>query len=174
MLNKQNIFLIGPMGAGKTTIGTLLARELKVQFYDSDQVIEERTGVDIPWIFDVEGEAGFRQREIQIIDELTKMRGIVLATGGGAVLEAENRRNLAARGLVIYLSATIDQQMERVEHDRKRPLIHDGDREEVLAKLRLEREPLYAEIADLTFPTDDRNVRSVSQEVIKYLNESQS
>ncbi|MCW5588962.1 MAG: shikimate kinase AroK [Legionellales bacterium] len=169
ILDHQNIFLIGPMGAGKTTIGTYLARELKKKFYDSDQVIEERTGVDIPWIFDVEGEEGFRRREIEVIDELTSMRGIVLATGGGSILEPLNRQHLAARGLVIYLTATLDQQMQRVEHDRKRPLIHDGDRAEVLHKLRDERQPLYEEIADLVFDTNERNVRAVATEVLNAL-----
>ncbi len=157
------------MGAGKTTIGTHIAKELKKKFYDSDQVIEERTGVDIPWIFDVEGEEGFRRREIEVIDELTSMRGIVLATGGGSIVEQLNRQHLAARGLVVYLSATLEQQLQRVEHDRKRPLIHSGDRTEVLNQLRSEREPLYEEIADLTFNTNERNVRSVANEVLNVL-----
>ncbi len=169
MFKFQNIFLVGPMGAGKTTIGTFLARELKKTFYDSDQVVERRTGVDITWIFDVEGEAGFRKREIEAIDEITQERDIVLATGGGAILAAENRRNLSARGLVIYLATSLEQQMVRVEHDRKRPLIQKGDRRSVLEELQVEREPLYEEIADLKFHTDDRNVRAVASEIVDYI-----
>ena len=169
MIKLQSIFLVGPMGAGKTSIGTYLAKELKMDFYDSDQVIEQRTGVDIPWIFDVEGEHGFRQREIAVIDELTQRSGIVLATGGGSILEGENRKNLATRGYVIYLQATLDQQYTRIENDTKRPLIHSGDRRETLERLAKERNPFYQEIADMTFSTDGRSVRAVAGEVLQYL-----
>jgi shikimate kinase len=172
MLKSNNIFLVGPMGAGKTTIGTYLAKGLQMQFFDSDQVIEARSGVDIRWIFDVEGEEGFRRREITIVDELTLMRGIVLATGGGTVLSEENRRNLTARGVVVYLETSLDQQMDRVEYDRKRPLIQDGNRQEILKKLRAEREPLYREVADHVFPTDERSVRSVAEELLRFFQQN--
>ena len=116
----QSVFLIGPMGAGKSTIGRLLSQELKYEFFDSDKVIEERCGADIPWIFDKEGEAGFREREESVIDELTQQKGIVLSTGGGAVLRSENRQHLASRGTVIYLCTSVDQQLARTARDRNR------------------------------------------------------
>lgn len=169
MLKSQNIFLIGPMGAGKTTIGTHIAKGLQLDFYDSDQVIETRSGVDIRWIFDVEGEAGFREREKVVIDQLTQLRGIVLATGGGTVLTEENRKNLSARGMVVYLETSLDQQMERIEFDRKRPLIQEGDRREILARLRNERIPYYRETADHVFTTNGRSVRAVAEELLKFI-----
>jgi len=169
MLKSQNIFLIGPMGAGKTTIGSHIAKGLQLEFYDSDQVIEARSGVDIRWIFDVEGEMGFREREKVVIDELTQLRGIVLATGGGTILGEENRRNLAARGIVVYLETSLDQQMERIEYDRKRPLIQEGDRRGILTQLRSERIPYYREIADHVFTTNGRSVRAVAEELLKFI-----
>ena len=127
MKNKRNIFLVGPMGAGKSSIGKQLAQQLKMEFVDTDRVIEERTGADIDWIFDLEGEEGFRLREEGIIEELTAMQGIVLATGGGAVISAKNRTLLAARGTVIYLETSIEQQLERTRRDKKRPLLQNTD-----------------------------------------------
>src|SRR5262245_40116904 len=118
-----NIFLIGPMGAGKTSVGKLLAKILNYEFLDSDQVIEEQTGADIPWIFDIEGEEGCRNREMKVIDQLTRKTDIVLATGGGVVLREENRRNLAARGIVFYLSVGVDEQVLRTDRSHNRPLI---------------------------------------------------
>src|ERR1700741_2245533 len=123
MLGKPSVFLIGPMGAGKTAVGRYLARELKLPFHDSDAEIERRTGVDIPYIFEKEGEAGFRQREREAIEALTALEGIVLATGGGAVLLAENRRVLAGRGCVVYLKTSVEQQADRVRYGRNRPLL---------------------------------------------------
>lgn len=170
-MNKpNNIFLIGPMGAGKSTIGRQLARDLKLDFYDADIAIEERTGADLGWIFDVEGEEGFRVREENIIDELTAMQGILLATGGGAVASAENRKNLAARGTVVYLYATVSQQVKRTARDRRRPLLRGVEPGEVLNKLMDERDHLYREIADIVVSTDGKSVRAVSQEVIELLN----
>ena len=123
MAEKRNIFLIGPMGAGKSTIGRQLAQMLGMEFMDSDSVIEERAGADIDWIFDVEGEVGFRKREERIINELTQGQGVVLSTGGGSILSKENRNVLSARGIVIYLETTVDKQFERTQRDKKRPLL---------------------------------------------------
>jgi shikimate kinase len=167
MKKTQNIFLIGPMGAGKTTVGRMLARELKREFYDTDEVIESRTGVDIPWIFDVEGEEGFRQREMSVVDELTQKTGVVLATGGSVVVEPQNRTHLAARGLVIYLKTTVDQQLERTEKDKKRPLLLQAtDREAVLRDIAVNYDELYREIADHIFVTDNRSIRAVVNDIL--------
>lgn len=166
----DNIFLIGPMGAGKTTIGRQLARELKKEFIDSDQEIEDRTGANISWIFDVEGEAGFRQREKKIIEELTSRKGIVLATGGGAVLSPENRKYLHSRGTVVYLMATIGQQVERTKNDSRRPLIQNvTDIKGKLKELMEIRDPLYREIADYVVITNRRSPKSVSSDIVKQL-----
>jgi shikimate kinase len=169
-----NLFLIGPMGAGKSTIGKQLAKDLKLEFYDADQEIEERTGADIAWIFDVEGEDGFRKREAQVIDELSQMQGIVLATGGGAILNPDNRNRLAARGTVVYLQTTVEQQIRRTvsARDKRRPLIQ-VEPENSLKDIMDEREPLYREIADMVIATDGRTVRSVAQEVVKLLERDQ-
>jgi shikimate kinase len=165
-----NLFLIGPMGAGKSTIGRQLAKDLKLEFYDADQEIEERTGANIAWIFDVEGEEGFRKREAQVIDELSQMQGIVLATGGGAILNSENRNRLAARGTVVYLQTTVEQQIRRTisARDKRRPLL-EVEPESTLKDLMDAREPLYREIADMVIATDSRTVRSVAQEVVRIL-----
>ena len=166
----DNIFLIGPMGVGKTTIGKLLAQELKLDFMDSDQEIENRTGADIAWIFDMEGEAGFRLREEKIIEELSSLTKIVLATGGGVVLSEQNRRFLHSRGTVIYLMTTINQQLERIHKDQKRPLLQNVDDPEAkLRSLMEEREPLYREIADHMVMTSRRSAKAVSTEIAKYI-----
>lgn len=165
----QSVYLIGPMGAGKSTIGRLLSQELKFEFYDSDKVIEERCGADIPWIFDKEGEAGFREREVSVIEEMTGVSGIVLATGGGAILREENRRNLASRGTVVYLCTSVEQQLSRTSRDRNRPLLQTPDPEQVLRSLFAERDPLYRSVADIVIETDQRNPRWVVQELKKHL-----
>ncbi|RMG27838.1 MAG: shikimate kinase AroK [Gammaproteobacteria bacterium] len=169
MRRPGNLFLVGPMGAGKSTIGRQLARVLGLPFEDSDRVIEARTGVDIPFIFEKEGEAGFRRREKAVIDELTRRDGIVLATGGGAVLDPDNRRRLAARGMVIYLHASVDQQLARTARDRNRPLLQTEDPRARLASLFAERDPLYREVADLVVETDGRSVREVVQRLQRLL-----
>jgi shikimate kinase len=170
MVTTKNIFLIGPMGAGKTSIGRELAKKLKLEFYDTDQVIEERSGADIPWIFDIEGEEGYRSREAKIIAELTKLQGIVLATGGGAVATPENRNNLAARGIVIYLKTSLEDQMVRTSKSKKRPLSREeAARQKTLQHLRQECESLYKELADFTYDTDKHSVRFVAQKIIKDL-----
>ena len=153
-MSRQNIYLVGLMAVGKSTVGRTLASRLGYEFYDSDHVIEERAGADISWIFDVEGEAGFRERETAVLDELTQLEGIVLATGGGAVLKAENRTMLAARGVVIHLDSPLQRLLERTEKDKKRPLLSTGNPAETLERLQRERAPLYEEIADFRFVTD--------------------
>lgn len=165
----DRIFLVGPMGAGKSTIGRLLARALKLDFIDADTEIEQRTGADIPWIFDVEGEPGFRDREQQVIDELTQRNRVVLATGGGVVLRAENRRALSSRGFVIYLKTSLDEQLRRTGGDRKRPLLNVDDPERVLRELTEQRHPLYAEIADLSIESDSSSPKVVAQRVLAQL-----
>ncbi len=144
MLNKRNVFLIGPMGSGKTAVGRHLARLLHYTFHDSDADIEAKTGVDIPFIFEKEGEAGFRSRERESIDRLTRLESIVLATGGGAVIEPANRAALAERGVVVYLATSVNQQIERTRHARHRPLLHDTDPEQRLKELMGRRAELYA------------------------------
>jgi len=167
MPNNYTIFLIGPMGAGKTTIGRQLARELKIPFYDSDRVIEEQTGANIPLIFDLEGEEGFRKREQAAIDDLTQMQNIVLATGGGAVLGAENRRHLAERGTVIYLYTDLDSLLERTRKDKNRPLLHGEESPEtILKRLMEERDPFYRQTADHIIDTGSNSIRGVIKAII--------
>lgn len=167
MAEKRNIFLIGPIGAGKSTIGRQLAQLLNMDFVDSDTEIEERAGADISWIFDVEGEEGFRKREERIINELTQRQGIVLSTGGGAVLSKENRNYLSARGIVIYLETTVEKQYQRTSRDKKRPLLQDvDDPRQVLENLAKIRNPLYEEIADITLKTDEQNAKNMAIQII--------
>lgn len=168
---KQNVYLVGPMGAGKSTIGRLLSQELKLEFVDSDKEIEDRCGCNIPWIFDVEGEQGFRDRETQAIDEITQQSGVLLATGGGAVTRAENRQYLSARGTVVYLCTSVEQQLARTAKDKNRPLLQQPDPKEVLQNLMQQRDPLYREVADVIVHTDDSNPKLVVQEIINKLQE---
>jgi shikimate kinase len=166
-----NIFLVGMMGAGKTTVGRLIARRRRLRFVDSDQEIERRCGVKIPVIFEIEGEAGFREREAQALDALTALAGIVLATGGGVVLSAENRRNLARRGTVVYLRARPEDLHERVRHDRNRPLLATGDPLARLRELHAERDPLYREVADVVVDTGAQSVQALARELLDKLEE---
>ena len=159
------LFLVGPMGAGKTTVGKKLAEVSGLCFVDSDHEIEARTGVDIPYIFEKEGEAGFRRRESLAIDELTQREGIVLATGGGAVLCAENRQHLHSRGFVVYLHACLEQQTARTERCENRPLLAVGDRRETLQRLFAERDPLYRAVAHWVVDTAHKNTRQVCREI---------
>jgi shikimate kinase len=161
-----SIFLIGPMGSGKSAVGKVLARLRGLRFVDSDAEIERRTGVDISYIFEKEGEPGFRLREREVIDDLTQLPGIVLATGGGAILAPENRAHLAARGVVVYLEASVAQQVERTRHGRHRPLLVTADPAARLAELMRVREPLYRSIASISVATDRRKVQAVADEVI--------
>jgi shikimate kinase len=170
MLDKTNVFLVGPMGSGKTAVGRYLSRLLDLTFHDSDTEIERRTGVDIPYIFEKEGEVGFRQREREAIEVLTAMENIVLATGGGAVLLPENRRLLSERGFVVYLETSVSQQVERVKQGRTRPLLANVDTSTKLTQLMAHRTPLYLEIADVVVPTDGRKVRTVAEDIVRELN----
>jgi len=149
MIKPIKIFLVGPMGAGKTTIGRLLAEQLDLEFVDLDEAIEESCGADIAWIFDVEGEDGFRHRETELLDILTQRDDIVLATGGGAILSGVNRKYIKSRGVVVYLNATIDQLLDRTRHDKKRPLLQVTNPRPIFEKILSERAPLYQEVADI-------------------------
>lgn len=166
MAEKRNVFLVGPMGAGKSTIGRHLADELHLEFFDSDQEIERRTGADIAWIFDLEGEDGFRKREETIVHDLTDKQGIVLATGGGSIVSKAVRNRLSARGIVVYLQTTIDKQVARTQRDKRRPLLQNDDPESVLRALAEERNPLYEEVADYVIETDEQSARAVANQII--------
>jgi len=165
----SSLFLIGPMGAGKTAVGRRLGKELGMRFYDTDLEIQEQTGVDIGFIFDKEGEVGFRQREAVAIERLTKLPSIVLATGGGAVLDPQNRHRLSQRGRVVYLRASITQQLRRTRLIANRPLLDGDSPEKTLAKIALQREPIYEEMADLTINTNGRKVPAVAAEIVSWV-----
>jgi shikimate kinase len=165
----SNVFLIGPMGSGKTTIGQKLARRLGLRFHDTDQAIQDRTGVDISLIFEIEGEEGFRERESRILDELTAAEQVLVATGGGAVLRESNRQWLRQRGVVVYLQATVEQQLSRLRNDKSRPLIQLADREAKLVELADQRDHLYAELADFTFPARNRAVDQSVERIYQVL-----
>ncbi|MCB1726981.1 MAG: shikimate kinase AroK [Gammaproteobacteria bacterium] len=169
MTKPNRIFLIGPMGAGNMPIGKQLAQSLGMTFGDSDHEIQRRTGVDIPTIFEYEGEEGFRQREQQAIDDLTQVDNQVLATGGGAILRAENRQHLSARGIVVFLACSPEQQFERTYRDRNRPLLQTEDPLERLKTLMAEREPLYLSTADYTVSTEGRSAATVANEILERL-----
>lgn len=169
MAEKRNIYIVGPMGAGKSTIGRQIAQQLHLEFVDSDTEIERRTGAEIAWVFDVEGEDGFRKREADVISDLTEQQGIVLATGGGSIISKDVRNKLSARGFVVYLETTIDKQVARTQRDKRRPLLRSDNPRQVLEDLAGERNPLYEEIADLTVHTDDQSAKLVAKEIIDKL-----
>ena len=166
MIGSQNIFLVGPMGSGKTAVGKQVARLLGLPFVDSDHEIERHTGADIPLIFEREGEAGFRRREAQVIAELTARTGIVLATGGGAVLSPESRQQLMTHGWVVYLETTVVQQAERATRTRNRPLLNGGDARQRLQELMAIRGPLYQEVADFALTTTRKRVHQVADQIV--------
>ena len=166
MKTPRNIFLVGPMGAGKSAVGRHLAKQLHLNFVDSDDEIESRTGVDIAFIFEKEGEGGFRKRESAVIDDLTKLDGVVLATGGGAIMDAESRSRLGGRGYVVYLYTSVDQQVRRTSKGRERPLLENEDPRGTLERLLELRDPMYREIADIVVETDNRKVHAVANEII--------
>jgi shikimate kinase len=169
-----NIFLIGPMGSGKTAVGRQLARLLDCPFFDSDQEIERATGADIPLIFEREGEAGFRRRECEMIAKLTAHRPMVLATGGGAVLNPGNRACIGARGWVAFLATSVEQQAHRAARARNRPLLQGADPVQRLTELWRIREPLYRALADFTVVTDNRNVGAVADDILQAFKAAQS
>ncbi len=167
--NFKNVFLIGLMGAGKTTVGRMLARVLKKDFYDSDLVIEKKTGVRVADIFDIEGEKGFRKRECAVIKDLALMHNIVLATGGGVVLESKNRENLKKNGTVIYLHAQVIELFKRTRNDTKRPLLHTKNVKDKLTQLYEIRDPLYRSIADMVFETRRQGVGELVTDIVTTL-----
>ncbi len=170
--DKRNVYLVGLMGAGKTTIGKALARRLAYHFVDTDHEVEARTGVGLPTIFEIEGEDGFRKREAQVIAELADLDAQVVATGGGAVLRPENRQNLRASGLVIYLDVPLPTLHERTRHDKKRPLLQVSDPRQKLRELHTQRDPLYREVADLVVSGSRITVQSVLNLLIKKVGET--
>ena len=168
-MKRSSVYLVGMMGAGKTTVGRLLARRLKLRFLDSDHEIERRCGAAVPLIFDIEGEAGFRARESAVLAELTALEAVVIATGGGAVLAEENRRRLAASGAVVYLRAQPEDLYERVRQDRNRPLLATADPLGRLRALYLERDPIYRSVADLVIDTGRQSVQALVRTLIDQL-----
>ncbi|MEH6543294.1 MAG: shikimate kinase AroK [Porticoccaceae bacterium] len=169
MISANNVFLVGPMGAGKTTIGRVLANLLKKQFIDLDSEIERRCGADIPWIFDVEGEVGFRDREAAVLADLCDRSGMVVATGGGAVLRPENRKLLQESGYVIYLQVSAQELYERTRTDTNRPLLQVANRREVIDRLLSEREHLYREVADLSYTGNRRGPKYAAEEILRQM-----
>lgn len=161
----QNIILVGLMGAGKTTVGKLLAKHLDKTFVDSDHEIERRTGVSIPLIFELEGEIGFREREAVVIAELSRQQELVIATGGGAVLREENRRNLKNGGMVVYLRAQVRDLWQRTRHDKNRPLLQTADPRGKLQELFAQRDPIYRDMADIIMDTGDQNVHALVRQL---------
>ena len=166
-----NIFLVGMMGAGKTTIGKALAKKLERKFLDTDQEVIRRTGVAIPIIFDIEGEIGFRNREQAVLEEVIKMEDIVLATGGGIVLHQANREALKSRGTVIYLRASVDHLWRRTRRNRNRPLLQTSNLLETLRSLHEQRDPLYHEVADIIVDTSSQSVQRLTNELLQRLND---
>lgn len=172
---KELIVFVGPMGAGKTTIGKILAKELGFQFYDSDKEIEKRTGANIPWIFDVEGEAGFRDRESVVVKELSEYDNVVLATGGGAMMRPENREAVTKKGFVIYLNTSVEQQFNRTHKDKNRPLLQgEKDAFRVLSELYELRDPIYRSVADLVADTDKKTLKGIVKDIVNALNDQDS
>lgn len=168
----HNVILVGPMGAGKSTIGRFLAETLKWPFYDTDREVESRSGANIPWIFDVEGEEGFRRRESEVLQELCALQNCVIATGGGTVLDGENRKRLRQSGWVLFLKVTLEQQVQRTLKDKNRPLLHLGeDPKDVLQRLSQQRCPLYEEVADLIIESQTQHPKEMVKRVLKGLSE---
>ena len=163
----MNIFIVGPMGSGKSTVGKLISDELFFNFFDTDGEIETRTGASIDWIFDLEGEEGFRKRESEMLEEMVKKNSIVLSTGGGIVLSKINRELLSSRGTVFYLSTPISTQVERTSKDKDRPLLKNGDPSHILTKLHEERKDLYKNVSDHIIDTENKSSQEVAAEIIK-------
>ena len=166
-----NIYLVGPMGSGKTTIGSRLAELLGLEFLDCDHELEAQTGASVSLIFDIEGESGFRERETRLLRELTAREGVLVATGGGAVLRAENRKMLSQTGLVVYMKTSVEQQLKRLGRDRSRPLLQTPDRRQKLEQLARDRNPLYQEVADVEFPARNRGLDAAAAELARIIRE---
>mgnify|MGYP005648839283 FL=1 len=167
----MNIFIVGPMGSGKSTVGKIISDELFLNFFDTDEEIESRTGASIDWIFDLEGENGFRKRESDILQEMVQKNSIVLSTGGGIILSDENRELLSSRGTVFYLSTPISVQIERTSKDKDRPLLKNGDPGEILTKLHEERKDLYEAVSDYYVQTENKSSQEVASEIINLIKE---
>ena len=165
----MNIFIVGPMGSGKSTVGKIISDELFLNFFDTDDEIESRTGASIDWIFDLEGEEGFRKRESSILEEMVKQNSIVLSTGGGIILSDSNREMLSSRGTVFYLSTPISVQIERTSKDKDRPLLKNGDPEEILTRLQKERKDLYESVSDHIIDTENKSSQEVASEIINFV-----
>ena len=165
----MNIFIVGPMGSGKSTVGKIISDELFMNFFDTDEEIETRTGASIDWIFDLEGEEGFRKRESSILEEMVKQNSIVLSTGGGIILSDSNREMLSSRGTVFYLSTPISVQIERTSKDKDRPLLKNGDPEEILTRLQKERKDLYESVSDHIIETENKSSQEVASEIINFV-----
>ena len=165
----MNIFIVGPMGSGKSTVGKIISDELFLNFFDTDDEIESRTGASIDWIFDLEGEEGFRIRESSILEEMVKQNSIVLSTGGGIILSDSNREMLSSRGTVFYLSTPISVQIERTSKDKDRPLLKNGDPEEILTRLQKERNDLYESVSDHIIETENKSSQEVASEIINFV-----
>ena len=162
----MNIFIVGPMGSGKSTVGKIISDELFLSFFDTDEEIESRTGASIDWIFDLEGEEGFRKRESEVLQEMAQKNSIVLSTGGGVILSDINRELLSSRGTVFYLSTPIDIQVERTSKDKDRPLLKNGDPKEILSTLHEKRESLYLQVSDHVVETANKSSQQVATEII--------
>ena len=165
----MNIFIVGPMGSGKSTVGKIISDELFLNFFDTDDEIESRTGASIDWIFDLEGEEGFRKRESSILEEMVKQNSIVLSTGGGIIISDSNREMLSSRGTVFYLSTPISVQLERTSKDKDRPLLKNGDPEEILTRLQKERKDLYESVSDHVIETENKSSQEVASEIINFV-----
>ena len=165
----MNIFIVGPMGSGKSTVGKIISDELFLNFFDTDDEIESRTGASIDWIFDLEGEEGFRKRESSILEEMVKQNSIVLSTGGGIILSDSNREMLSSRGTVFYLSTPVSVQIERTSKDKDRPLLKNGDPEEILTRLQKERKDLYESVSDHVIETENKSSQEVASEIINFV-----
>jgi len=165
----MNIFIVGPMGSGKSTVGKIISDELFLNFFDTDDEIESRTGASIDWIFDLEGEEGFRKRESSILEEMVKQNSIVLSTGGGIIISDSNREMLSSRGTVFYLSTPISVQLERTSKDKDRPLLKNGDPEEILTRLQKERKDLYESVSDHIIDTENKSSQEVASEIINFV-----
>ena len=165
----MNIFIVGPMGSGKSTVGKIISDELFMNFFDTDEEIETRTGASIDWIFDLEGEEGFRKRESTILAEMVEKNSIVLSTGGGIILSEENRELLSSRGTVFYLATPVYIQIERTAKDKDRPLLKDGDPEVILTELHNNRQNLYESVADHVVDTENKSSQEVASEIVKII-----